>query len=139
MKALLRKDAFNFTINHAFSAVIHHCKDQPREGQDGTWITDDVEVSYNQLHHQGHAHSAEAWLHGELCGGLYGVRIGKVFFGESMFSLVSNASKFAFIRLVDHLKKDEVELIDCQVHTDHLTSLGARMIPRIEFLRFLKS
>ncbi len=139
MKALLQKDAFTFTINHAFPAVIHHCKEQPREGQNGTWITDELETSYNQLHCQGHAHSAEAWVNGKLCGGLYGVRRGKVFFGESMFSLVSNASKFALIRLVSELQKKGVELVDCQVHTNHLTSMGARMISRKEFLKFLES
>jgi leucyl/phenylalanyl-tRNA--protein transferase len=91
------------------------------------------------MHQMGHAHSAEAWKNGELVGGLYGIRIGKVFFGESMFSKSSNASKFAFINFIQQLKNDGVELIDCQVYTPHLESLGARMIPRAEFVKLLAS
>ena len=90
------------------------------------------------MHALGYAHSAEAWVNGELAGGLYGLRLGKVFFGESMFSNMTNASKFAFIKYTQQLQSEGVELIDCQVHTSHLESLGARMIPRTEFLQLLK-
>jgi leucyl/phenylalanyl-tRNA---protein transferase len=138
MKALLNRNKFAFTINTAFKRVIKSCKEKERAGQDGTWITDEVEYAYNQLHKMGHAHSAEVWLNGELAGGLYGVRLGHLFFGESMFSDVSNASKFAFIKYIEHLKTDGVTLIDCQVYTEHLESLGARMIARETFLNYLK-
>lgn len=137
MKVLLKKQAFRFTINTAFAQVMRHCKTVQREGQLGTWITDDVEYSYNQLHERGYAHSAEAWLDDQLVGGLYGIRMGKVFFGESMFSLVSNASKYAFISYVHQLIREEVQLIDCQVYTQHLESLGAGMIPRTRFISAL--
>ncbi|BAV04812.1 leucyl/phenylalanyl-tRNA--protein transferase [Filimonas lacunae] len=137
MKVLLKRDAFRFTVNTAFSQVIHHCKSVTREDQLGTWITDDVEFSYNQLHKRGYAHSAEAWLGNELVGGLYGIRMGKVFFGESMFSLVSNASKYAFISYVQQLMQENVQLIDCQVYTNHLSSLGAGMMPRRQFIQAL--
>jgi len=94
-------------------------------------------ATYTALHQQGYAHSAEAWLNNKLVGGLYGIRIGKIFFGESMFSHTSNASKFAFIRYVEELKKEGIELIDCQVYTEHLESLGAKMIMREQFLQIL--
>lgn len=138
MKALLKRDAFTFTINQNFAGVIHACKQTPRKGQDGTWITDEVEHAYIRLHRLGHAHSAEAWLGDELVGGLYGIRMGKVFFGESMFSLVDNASKYAFISYVGLLLSQGVELVDCQVHTQHLENLGAQMIPRADFIALLK-
>lgn len=137
MQQLLRRQAFGFTINQAFEAVIAQCKTTPRKDQDGTWISEEVRAAYTRLHRLGWAHSAEAWHEGELVGGLYGVRIGKVFFGESMFSKYSNASKYAFIRYVHHLKAEGTALIDCQVYTQHLESLGARMIDREEFLRYL--
>jgi leucyl/phenylalanyl-tRNA---protein transferase len=137
MKVLLKRKTFNFTINSAFNKVIRACKEKERDGQDGTWITDDVEYAYNKLHKMGHAHSAEVWRDGELAGGLYGVRIGNLFFGESMFSHVSNASKFALIKYVEQLKTEGVTLIDCQVYTEHLESLGAKMIPREAFLGYL--
>jgi leucyl/phenylalanyl-tRNA---protein transferase len=127
----------DFTINKAFKEVIHHCKKIKRPGQAGTWITDEVEKAYCRLHELGHAHSAEVWEKGELVGGLYGIRIGKVFFGESMFSKVSNASRFAFIKYVRQLKLEGTQLIDCQVYTEYLESFGARMIPRKEFIRLL--
>lgn len=138
MQQLLKKNAFHFTINHAFEKVIHHCKYINRNGQQGTWITDEVEQAYIQMHKNGYAHSAEVWLNNELVGGLYGIRLGNVFFGESMFSLVSNASKFAFIRYTGQLIKEGVQLIDCQVYTEHLESLGAKMIPRISFIKLLE-
>ena len=98
MKSLLKKNDFVFTINNAFKEVIRHCKKIRRQDQDGTWITDEVEKAYIRLHELGYAHSAEAWKEGKLAGGLYGIRMGKVFFGESMFSTESNTSKFAFIK-----------------------------------------
>ncbi|HJV19265.1 MAG TPA: leucyl/phenylalanyl-tRNA--protein transferase [Sediminibacterium sp.] len=137
MRQLIRNHQFGFRINSHFTGVIRACKEQPREGQDGTWITDEVEAAYTLLHQMGYAHSAEAWLNGELVGGLYGIRLGNVFFGESMFSKTSNASKFAFICYVEQLKKEGVRLIDCQVYTSHLESLGAVMIPRKEFIELL--
>lgn len=139
MQQLLKRNTFTFTINKAFEQVISNCKNSERKGQDGTWITDEVEAAYIQLHKLGHAHSAEVWLDGELAGGLYGIRMGKVFFGESMFSLVSNASKYAFIRYTKQLQSEGVELIDCQVYTEHLESLGAGMIPRSEFIERLNA
>jgi leucyl/phenylalanyl-tRNA---protein transferase len=139
MKQLLKKQAFEFSVNRDFNAVISSCKTITRRGQDGTWITEEMRNAFNDLHAAGYAHSAEVWSKGELVGGLYGVRLGKIFFGESMFSRQSNASKYAFIRYLEHLKKEGVELIDCQVYTAHLESLGAEMIPRSRFLNLIKS
>jgi leucyl/phenylalanyl-tRNA---protein transferase len=138
MKTLLKRKAFTFTINKAFSEVIGNCKSVRRDGQAGTWITEEMQDAYNELNRLGYAISAEAWSEGELTGGLYGVRMGKIFFGESMFSHQSNASKYAFISLVEQLQSEGVELIDCQVYTAHLESLGARMIPRKEFLKIIQ-
>lgn len=134
MKALIKKEAFQFTTNKCFEQVITQCKKIKREGQRGTWITNDMLEAYNLLHEKGIAQSAEAWQEGELVGGLYGIRMGNLFFGESMFSTHSNASKFAFIKYVEQLAAEGVVLIDCQVHTSHLESLGARMISRKYFL-----
>ena len=139
MQSVLKKDEFDFTVNKAFKDVIHNCKQTKRPGQLGTWITDEVEKAYNKMHKLGHAHSAEAWNDGKLVGGLYGIKFGKVFFGESMFSKESNASKFAFIKYTQQLKQEEIELIDCQVYTEHLESLGARMISRDEFIKLLQA
>jgi leucyl/phenylalanyl-tRNA--protein transferase len=137
MKPVLRKKEFDFTINQAFTEVIRQCKKISRPGQDGTWITDELERAYITMHQLGHAHSAEVWKNNELVGGLYGIRLGKVFFGESMFSKESNASRFSFINYVHHLKNEGVELIDCQVYTEYLESFGARMIGRKEFVRLV--
>lgn len=137
MKAILKKNIFRFTTNLAFKEVIRQCKIIKRPGQDGTWITDEMEKAYTRLHEMGYAHSAEVWKEDKLVGGLYGVRMGKVFFGESMFSRESNASKFAFIRYVEMLRSEGVQLIDCQVYTQHLESLGAKMIPRKNFVALL--
>jgi leucyl/phenylalanyl-tRNA---protein transferase len=137
MNQLLKKQTFQFTTNQAFEQVLEACAATPRPGQDSTWITPDMKAAYLQLHRQGWAHSAEAWCDGELAGGLYGIRIKNIFCGESMFSRQSNASKYAFIRYVQQLQQEGIELIDCQVHTEHLESLGARMIPRKDFLSFL--
>ena len=134
MKQLLRRDLFGFSIDKAFGEVIANCRTIGRPGQDGTWITEEVKRAYTVLHQDGIAHSAEAWHEGELVGGLYGVRLGNIFFGESMFSKQSNASKYAFIRYVMQLREEGVMLIDCQVYTEHLESLGARMVPREYFI-----
>jgi leucyl/phenylalanyl-tRNA--protein transferase len=138
MRQVIKKETFIFKTNTAFSQVIHQCQSLNRKGQDGTWITDELKDSFIELHKLGHAHSAEAWINHELVGGLYGIKMGPFFFGESMFSKVSNASKFAFISYVKQLQKEGIMLIDCQVHTDHLESLGAKMIPRKHFIQLLK-
>lgn len=137
MKQVLRNNLFRFTTNQAFARVIHHCKATFRPDQDGTWITDEVEQAYIKLHELGHAHSAEAWQGDELVGGLYGIKMGRIFFGESMFAHVSNASKFAFISLVQQLQAEGIQLIDCQVYTPHLESLGAMMIAGDQFQEYL--
>ena len=138
MKALLKRNTFTFSVNKAFEHVIKACKEKERTDQNGTWITDSVEAAYIELHKLGYATSAEAWINNELAGGLYGVRLGNIFFGESMFSHVSNASKYAFIQYVKLLRDDGIQLIDCQVYTEHLESLGAKMIDRNVFLQNLK-
>lgn len=137
MRQLIKKDVFEFRTDTAFEGVIQSCRQAPRPGQDGTWIGDDVCEAYTRLHKLGYAHSAETWMNGELVGGLYGVRLGNIFFGESMFSKVSNASKYAFVKYVQLLQQDGVQLIDCQVYTEHLESLGATMIARQDFLQTL--
>ncbi|PZP49951.1 MAG: leucyl/phenylalanyl-tRNA--protein transferase [Pseudopedobacter saltans] len=138
MRNLFNKGTYRFTTNKSFDKVLANCKNVDRKDQDGTWITDEVEQAYNQMHQLGYAHSAEAWLDGELVGGLYGIKLGKIFFGESMFAKASNASKFAFISFVQQLKSEGIELIDCQVYTQHLESLGAEMISRQAFKYYLK-
>lgn len=138
MEAVIKKGAFDFTTDTSFAEVIRSCKKLQRKGQEGTWITDELEMAFIELHKLGFAHSAETWLDGELAGGLYGIRMGKLFFGESMFSLHNNASKFAFTQFVKELIKDDVFLVDCQVYTAHLESLGARMIPRKTFREILQ-
>jgi leucyl/phenylalanyl-tRNA---protein transferase len=138
VKPLLRRNEFDFTINKAFRQVIRNCKRIYRPGQDGTWITDEVERAYTKMHELGYAHSAEVWKNGELVGGFYGIKMGKIFFGESMFSKVSNASRYALIKYVPHLKQEGIELIDCQVYTEYLESFGARLIDRQNFRRLLK-
>lgn len=138
MQQLLNRRSFKITLNKAFTEVIRNCGRQKRKGQNGTWITAEIEEAYTQLHQLGYAVSVEAWKDNELVGGLYGIRMGKLFFGESMFARVSNASKFAFIAFVQHLQKEGVVLIDCQVYTEHLESLGARMIDRTKFIELVK-
>jgi leucyl/phenylalanyl-tRNA--protein transferase len=137
MQQVFKKGDFQFTINKAFAEVINNCKVTDRKGQDGTWITEDVKAAYIRLHKLGYAHSAETWLDNKLVGGCYGIRLGAVFFGESMFSNVSNASKYAFIKYVQQLVSEDVQLIDCQVYTAHLESLGAKMIQRKMFIELL--
>jgi leucyl/phenylalanyl-tRNA---protein transferase len=134
MQSLIKKRSFQFTTNKAFREVIAQCKTVKRREQDGTWITDAVEQAYLALHELGFAHSAEVWNDGKLVGGLYGIKMGKVFFGESMFSLMNNASKYAFISYVEELKMEGIEIIDCQIYTAHLESLGAKMISRDHFV-----
>ncbi len=138
VKPLLKRGEFDFTINKAFPEVIRHCKTIPRKDQEGTWITDEVERAYIHLHTLGYAHSAEVWRNNKLAGGLYGIRLGKVFFGESMFSTEPGASRYAFIRYVQQLVQEGVQLIDCQVPTPYLESMGARMIPGTQFQQLLK-
>ena len=139
IRRMMRSNEFEFTINKAFHQVIHNCKKIYRPGQDGTWITNEVEKAYIRMHELGYATSAEVWKDGELVGGVYGMKLGKVFFGESMFSKVSNASRLAFIRYVKLLHEEGIELIDCQVYTEYLESLGAKMIERKDFIRLLNS
>ena len=139
MKQVIRSGKFKFTINQTFAEVIIKCSKINREGQDGTWITPEMINAYIRLHEKGIAFSAETWQDGQLVGGLYGVRVGKIFCGESMFSEQSNASKFAFINFVEYLQKEKVILIDCQIYTSHLSSLGARMITRKDYVSLLNS
>jgi len=136
MKQVLRSRRFTITIDKSFEQVIEACAIAKREGQDGTWITDDMKKAYIDLHHQGHAHSVEVWEKDQLVGGLYGAAVGLVFCGESMFSKVSNASKTALITLC---QSGKYQLIDCQVHTEHLESMGARLISRKEYMNILKN
>jgi leucyl/phenylalanyl-tRNA---protein transferase len=137
MQTVLNNGSFRFTINKAFDKVITNCKTITRKEQDGTWIQQEVIEAYTKLHQLGFAVSAEAWAAGELVGGLYGVLLGNIFFGESMFSKQSNASKFAFINFVKYLQKQNIKLIDCQIYTSHLQSLGAKMIDRKLFSEIL--
>ena len=139
MKQLLKKDAFKVTFNGAFGEVLENCANIKRPGQDGTWITDEIQDQYQKLHELNIAQSVEVWRDGKLVGGIYGIylRDKKIFCGESMFAKASNASKFGFIKLVEKLRKEGIKLIDCQIYTDHLASLGAKEIPRKEFMKFL--
>ncbi|MES2265231.1 MAG: leucyl/phenylalanyl-tRNA--protein transferase [Bacteroidota bacterium] len=134
MSKVLRSGMFTVTTNTCFDEVVAACSAIKRHGQDGTWITDDMKAAYSKLHREGHAHSVEVWQDDKLVGGLYGVHAGNVFCGESMFSLVSNASKAALIWLVNTQK---YQLVDCQVYTEHLESMGARMIPREDYIAIL--
>ena len=137
MRTVLRKKRFEVTFNKSFDQVVEACAKVKRFGQNGTWITPGLMEVYSTLHTQGHAHSVEVWEEGSLVGGLYGIDLGTVFCGESMFSKSSNASKVALIFLVKELKKNKYELIDCQVPTQHLASMGAEPISRTKFLTFL--
>jgi len=134
-----RQSTLTFTVDHAFDAVIHACQQTPRPGQDGTWITLPMQQAYQKLHRLGYAHSVEAWDEDEqLVGGIYGVTIGGYFSGESMFHSAPNASKLALLTLVDHLIDCGLNWLDCQVLTPHMAVLGAREIPRDEFLNRLE-
>jgi len=134
MRQVLRSGKLRVTVDTCFNDVITACSTAPREGQDGTWIVPDMIAAYNRLHLEGYAHSVEVWQDDKLVGGLYGVHVGDVFCGESMFSRVSNASKTALIYLCN---TGLYKLIDCQVHTGHLESLGARMISREQYMDVL--
>lgn len=137
MKKILDRKVFQFTENQCFEAVIRNCQQINRKDQDGTWLSEELIKAFLELHRYGLAKSFEVWQDEELVGGFYGLQIGKVFCGESMFSKVSNASKAGFINFVES-HKNQLEVIDCQSHTPHLESLGARMIPKKEFLHILK-
>jgi leucyl/phenylalanyl-tRNA---protein transferase len=138
LRAVIRKGTFEVRFDTAFAEVIRACAEASRRGEEGTWITPEVQSAYTSLHELGYAHSVESWFRGELAGGLYGLRLGRCFFGESMFARRTDASKVALAALVDFLKAREVRLIDCQVTSAHLLSLGAKEIPRDEFLRRLR-
>jgi leucyl/phenylalanyl-tRNA--protein transferase len=133
----LRKKRYTVTTDHAFRRVIRHCA-EPRADGHGTWLSDDMLAAYSRLHDMGYAHSVESWYQDELVGGLYGLALGQVFFGESMFSHSTDASKVALVHLVRHLQKWGYVLIDCQVASAHLTSLGAEAIPRRLFTDILQ-
>ncbi|GAB5474129.1 MAG: leucyl/phenylalanyl-tRNA--protein transferase [Maribacter sp.] len=137
MKKVLASGQFTLTKNTCFEEVLLQCATVKRLGQQGTWITEDMKKAYLELHQTGLAKSYEVWQKGVLVGGLYGVDLGHVFCGESMFSTVSNASKFAFIHLAQELESKNYRVIDCQLHTKHLESLGAEEIPRNEFIKLL--
>ena len=134
MKQVLRRKLFDISYDQAFDQVIAACKLTYRPGQSGTWITDEMEDAYKELHKIGLAHSVEVWQDKKLVGGLYGVSLGKCFFGESMFAHVSNASKAGFLTLVKELEERDFRIIDCQVYTPHLESLGAEYLSRSSFL-----
>lgn len=138
MRSIFNQGKFRYTVDTDFEAVVRACSSMPRSGQDGTWISESFVEGYRRLHEQGIAHSVEVWQEEHLVGGLYGVSIGKMFFGESMFSKVPNASKAGFIRLSQALQQAGFWMIDCQTETVHLLSLGARSIPRQDFLDYLE-
>jgi leucyl/phenylalanyl-tRNA--protein transferase len=137
LRKTMRKQPYRLTLDTAFPDVIDACATAPRPGQDGTWITAEMREAYIRLHRLGLAHSAEAWRGNELAGGLYGVSLGAVFFGESMFARAPDASKIAFVTLVSDLRRRDIDLIDCQVYTDHLARFGAVEWPRKRYLRAL--
>ncbi len=137
LRKTLKKNAFRISVDEAFAKVIHGCA-QPRTDEPGTWITDEMRQAYIRLHEAGHAHSVECWQDDRLVGGLYGVALGKLFFGESMFSRVSNASKVAFVYLTRQLQRWEFALIDCQIQSAHLDHFGAENIPRSVFIHTLE-
>ena len=138
MARLLRQGSFRFTLDEAFEGVIHACAVTPRRGQVGTWITEDMELGYRRLRELGFAHSCEVWNGDQLVGGLYGVCIGRMFFGESMFSHEDNASKAALITLSGFLREQEFDMMDTQLHTPHVERMGGRAIPRSEFLQIVR-
>lgn len=137
MRNILNRGIFHVTFNQAFSEVIQNCRSAHRPGQEGTWITSEMIDAYIKLHELGHAWSVEVWQDSDLVGGLYGVDLGHIFCGESMFSKVPNASKVAFISLVQYLREHRYKLLDCQLYNDHLASLGAWEIPREKYLAVL--
>lgn len=138
MRRYFNQDIFSCTFDTAFELVIKHCRNKSRKGQDATWITDDIEQSFIELHHRGYAHSVEVWQEDRLVGGLYGMVLGKIFCGESMFADVSNASKYALINLCQYLEKKDFWLIDCQEATKHLKSMGGQLMSKGEYFSKLK-
>ncbi|MFK5973906.1 MAG: leucyl/phenylalanyl-tRNA--protein transferase [Flavobacteriaceae bacterium] len=138
MRKVMKSNQFSLTKNSCFEKVIDNCASTKRIDQDGTWITAAMKLAYIELHKKGLAKSYEVWEKGELVGGLYGIDLGHVFCGESMFATVSNASKFAFIKLAQELNTKNYTLIDCQIYTKHLKSLGAEEVPRDQFVSILK-
>ena len=136
LRRQIRRRDFALSLNGAFEQVVRSCAQIPRAGQSGTWITPAMRQAYQRLHEAGYAHSLEVWKHNELCGGLYGIRLGNLFFGESMFSKASNASKLALAALAS--PSMELDVIDCQIQSVHLAAMGARAIPRAQFLRMVR-
>ena len=139
MQRVINKNEFSFTLDTDFSYVIHACAHAKRNEQDGTWITKDMIAAYCKLHDLGYAHSIEVWKNDKIVGGIYGVSLGKSFFGESMFHTESNASKFAFIKLVEILKSKQFHFLDAQVFTEHVATLGAKDIDRKDFINRLEN
>lgn len=139
IRNLLNQNKFRVTFNQNFNEVIRNCQQVDRKEQDGTWISEDIIDSYTKLHEMGIAKSVEVWQNYELVGGLYGIDLGHTFCGESMFSKVPNASKIAFVTLINYLKENHYKLLDCQVHNDHLEKLGAFEVSRETFMKVLKS
>jgi leucyl/phenylalanyl-tRNA--protein transferase len=138
LQKLIKKGVFDLTVDTAFERVIGECARIPRKHEKGTWILAEMRKAYSRLHDSGFAHSVEAWQDGQLAGGLYGISLGKSFFGESMFARASNASKVAFVALVEYLKAFDFDMIDCQVTTGHLLNFGAREISRSRYLSILE-
>ncbi len=138
MRNILNRETFQVTFNQHFKEVISNCQNVKRSGQNGTWITDEMIQAYGNLHEIGFAISVEVWKDDKLVGGLYGIDLGHVFCGESMFSLEPNASKIAFVSLVNQLKSENYQLLDCQVYNEHLESLGCREINRVDFIKIIK-
>ena len=138
LKKIIKKNMFHVTMDSAFVQVINQCAKIRLQNNQGTWIVKEMIDAYCKLHESGFAHSVEAWYQNELVGGLYGVSLGKCFFGESMFTRVSNASNVALVKLVEYLNALSFDMIDCQLTTEHLLRLGAKEIPRVSFLKQLK-
>jgi leucyl/phenylalanyl-tRNA--protein transferase len=138
LNKVLRNKPYEVTLDTVFAKVIAACASTPRDGQNGTWITADMQAAYGNLHELGYAHSVEVWMDGKLAGGLYGMALGQAFYGESMFSWRTDASKIALAHLCMHLQRRGFGIIDCQMETTHLASLGARPIPRSEFVTLLR-
>ncbi len=137
LRKVMKKSGWRVSFDTQFDRVIRACAETPRPGQEGTWLSERMIHAYTTLHSLGYAHSVEVWWEDELVGGLYGVSLGKVFFGESMFSWRPDASKIALVRLAQQLQAWGFRMIDCQVPTDHLMSMGATLLPRAEFERIL--
>ena len=139
MRPYLNQNSFQITTDRCFEEVMISCRENKRKGQRTTWISDEMIKAYCQLHENGYAHSVEVWKEEKLVGGLYGIALGKIFYGESMFTKVSNASKYGFIKLTEFLIEKEYKLIDCQQKTEHMMSLGAEMMDKEVFYKLLKA